>query len=71
MPNASLVLKSVTRPLSDIIVKAILGAIARHGGDLPGLLQSQLQAGLGGLSRVPGVVVRPWRRNVPIALPAR
>jgi hypothetical protein len=43
--------------LSNIILKAILGSIARYGGDLPGAMLSQLNAGLGGVGRISGVVV--------------
>ncbi|MGI9592141.1 MAG: hypothetical protein ACR2P8_12285 [Myxococcota bacterium] len=43
--------------LTDIILKAILGSIARYGGDLPGAMLSALKGDLGGLGRVPGVVV--------------
>ena len=43
--------------LTDVILKAILGSIARYGGDLPGAMLSALKGGLGGLERVPGVVV--------------
>jgi hypothetical protein len=43
--------------LTNIIVKAILGSIARYGGDLPGAMLGQLSSGLGALTRVPGVTV--------------
>lgn len=44
--------------LTNIVTKAILGSIARYGGDLPGVMLGELRSGLGGLSRVPGVVVK-------------
>jgi hypothetical protein len=47
----------VMSELTNIIIKAILGAIARYGGDIPGAMLSQLNSGLGGLSRVTGVAV--------------
>ncbi len=43
--------------LMDIIVKAVLGAVAKHGVGLPGVMLGELRAGLGGLSKLPGVVV--------------
>jgi hypothetical protein len=44
--------------LEAIVVKAVLGSVARYGEDLPGAILGGLDAGLGGLSRVGGVVVR-------------
>jgi hypothetical protein len=43
--------------LTNIVLKAVLGSIQRYGGDLPGAMMSALQGGLGGVARVPGVVV--------------
>lgn len=43
--------------LSAIVLKAILGSIARYGTNLPGAVLGGLEAGLGELGRVPGVVV--------------
>lgn len=47
----------VMSELTGIILKAVLGSIARYGTDLPGAVLSGLNSGLGGLTRVPGVVV--------------
>jgi hypothetical protein len=44
--------------LQAIVVKAVLGSVARYGEGLPGAVLGGLDAGLGGLSRVGGVVVR-------------
>lgn len=43
--------------LSNIVLKAILGSVARYGGDLPGAILGSLNGGLQGVERVPGVVV--------------
>jgi hypothetical protein len=43
--------------LTDIVVKAILGAVAKHGSNLPGAVLGQLNSGLGGLSSVSSEVV--------------
>jgi len=43
--------------LSNIVLKAILGSIARYGGDLPGVMLSALKGGMSGVVRVPGVEV--------------
>lgn len=43
--------------LTAIVLKAILGSIARYGTDLPSAITGGLKSGLGGLSRVSGVVV--------------
>jgi hypothetical protein len=43
--------------LTDIIVKAILGAIAKHGTNLPGAVLGQLRSGVGALDSVPTEVV--------------
>ncbi len=40
--------------LSNVITKAILGSIARSGGNLPREMLSGLESGLRGLSRLPG-----------------
>jgi hypothetical protein len=47
----------VMSEFSAIVMKAILGSIARYGGDLPGVMLGELNRGLGGVARVPGVVV--------------
>ncbi|MDJ0847333.1 MAG: hypothetical protein QNK04_03025 [Myxococcota bacterium] len=47
----------VMSELTGIVLKAILGAVARYGTNLPAAISGGLQAGLGGLTRVPGVVV--------------
>lgn len=47
----------VMSELTNIILKAILGSVARYGTGLPGAVLSGLGSGLGGLGRVPGVVV--------------
>jgi hypothetical protein len=47
----------VMSELTGIVLKAILGAIARYGTNLPGVITSGLESGLGGLSRVGGVMV--------------
>ncbi len=43
--------------LMDIIIKAVLGAVAKHGVGLPGVMLRELRAGLGGLSKLPGGIV--------------
>jgi hypothetical protein len=43
--------------LTDIIVKALLTAVAREGGSLPGAMLGQLQSGLGSVARVPGLAI--------------
>jgi hypothetical protein len=43
--------------LTDIVVKAILGAIAKHGTNLPGAVLGQLRSGVGNLESVPTEVV--------------
>jgi hypothetical protein len=47
----------VMAELTDIIVKAILGAIAKHGTNLPGAVLAQLRSGVGGLGPVSTEVV--------------
>ena len=47
----------VMAELTDIIVKAILGAIAQHGTNLPGAVLGSLRSGVGALSSVPIEVV--------------
>jgi hypothetical protein len=54
----------VMSELTNIIMKAILGSIARYGGDLPGAILSGLNSGLGGVARVPGVVVSGMGGNL-------
>jgi hypothetical protein len=44
--------------LSNLITKAILGSIARQGGNLPRGMLSGLESGLRDLGRLPGVAVR-------------
>lgn len=43
--------------LTDIVLKAILGSIARYGTNLPGAILTGLNGGLGELSRVSNVLV--------------
>ena len=43
--------------LTDIIIKAVLEAVAKHGVGLPGVMLGELRSGLGGLSRLPGGIV--------------
>jgi hypothetical protein len=43
--------------LVDIIVKAVLTAVAKHGTALPGVIAGQLRTGLGGVSQVPVEIV--------------
>jgi hypothetical protein len=43
--------------LTDIVVKAILGAVAKHGTNLPGAVLGQLRSGVGALGSVPTDVV--------------
>jgi hypothetical protein len=47
-----------TAELSNLIVKSVLGAIARQRGALPGALVSGLDAGLRGAGGVPSMVIR-------------
>jgi hypothetical protein len=54
----------VMSELTDIIMKAILGSIARYGTDLPSAMLGGLNQGLGGVSRVPGVVVTGMGSNL-------
>jgi hypothetical protein len=54
----------VMSELTDIVMKAILGAVARYGTDLPGVMLGELNRGLGGVARVPGVVVTGMGANV-------
>ena len=50
--------------LSNIIIKAIMGAITRYGGDLPSVMLGELQRNMGGLTRLPGVMVEGMGSNV-------
>ena len=50
--------------LSNIIIKAIMGAIARYGGDLPSVMLGELQRSMGGLTRLPGVMVEGMGSNL-------
>ncbi len=50
--------------LSNIIIKAIMGAIAQHGGDLPSVMLGELQRSMGGLTRLPGVMVEGMGSNL-------
>lgn len=43
--------------LSNIVLKAVLGSVARYGGDLPAAMLSELEGGLAGLTRLTGVAV--------------
>jgi hypothetical protein len=54
----------VMSELTNIIMKAILGAVARYGTDLPGAMLGELNKGLGGVARVPGVVVAGMGANL-------
>jgi len=54
----------VMSELTNIIMKAVLGSIARYGTDLPGVVQGELNKGLGGVARVPGVVVTGMGANL-------
>lgn len=47
----------VMAELMDIVVKAILGAIAKHGTNLPGAVLAQLRSGVGALGSVSTEVV--------------
>jgi hypothetical protein len=47
----------VMSELTAIVLKAVLGSIARYGTNLPAAVLSGLNSGLGDLVRVPGVVV--------------
>ncbi len=50
--------------LSNIIIKAIMGAIARYGGDLPSVMLGELQRNMDGLTRLPGVMVEGMGSNL-------
>ena len=50
--------------LSNIIVKAIMGAIARYGGDLPSVMLGELQRNMGGLTRLQGVTIEGMGSNL-------
>ncbi len=50
--------------LSSIIIKAIMGAIARYGGDLPSIMLGELQRSMGRLTRLPGVMVEGMGSNL-------
>jgi hypothetical protein len=54
----------VMSEFSAIVMKAILGSIARYGTDLPGVMLGELNKGLGGVARVPGVVVTGMGGNL-------
>jgi hypothetical protein len=54
----------VMSEFSAIVMKAILGSIARYGTDLPGVMLGELNKGLGGVARVPGVVVTGMGSNL-------
>ena len=54
----------VMSEFSAIVMKAILGSIARYGTDLPGAMLGALNEGLGGVARVPGVVVTGMGANL-------
>jgi hypothetical protein len=47
-----------TAQLSNLVVKALLSAVARQGGGLPRALLSELDTGLRGVGRLPSMVVR-------------
>jgi hypothetical protein len=47
----------VMSELTGIVMKAILGSVARYGTNLPGAMLGELNKGLGGVAGVPGVVV--------------
>jgi hypothetical protein len=47
----------VMSELTAIVLKAVLGAVARYGTNLPAAILGGLNSGLGDLTRVPGVVV--------------
>ena len=49
--------------LTDILLKAILQAIAQNGGDLPGAMMSSLQGGLKRAGPISGVVVTEMSRG--------
>jgi len=55
--------------LSNIIVKAIFEAIARHGAGLPAALAGDLRANLGGLAKVPIELVGAASESVAEQLP--
>jgi hypothetical protein len=50
--------------LTNIVMKAILGSVARYGTNLPSAMLGGLNQGLGGVSRVPGVVVTGMGANL-------
>jgi hypothetical protein len=54
----------VMSEFSAIVMKAILGSIARYGTNLPGVMLGALNEGLGGVARVPGVVVTGMGSNL-------
>ena len=54
----------VMSEFSAIVMKAILGSIARYGTDLPSAMLGGLNQGLGGVARVPGVVVTGMGSNL-------
>jgi hypothetical protein len=54
----------VMSELTGIVMKAILGSIARYGTDLPSAMLGGLNQGLGGVARVPGVVVTGMGSNL-------
>lgn len=54
----------VMSEFSAIVMKAILGSVARYGTNLPSAMLGGLNQGLGGVSRVPGVVVSGMGSNL-------
>jgi hypothetical protein len=50
--------------LTNIVMKAIMGSIARYGGDLPAAMLGELQTRMSSLTRLPGVVVEGMGQNL-------